>query len=121
MMSFRSIYDKVQSVLGEDTVIKTPRVCGKQTKRANPPSECAFEYFKRSIFLPYLDTVLFQLRERFSKHKKILKGLFSMIPSVFLEDGVEDEVLENLANFYKNQLPGEKSALAAEFKRWELF
>lgn len=74
-----------------------------------------------SIFLPYLETVLFQLRERFSKHKEILKGLFCMIPSVFLEDGVEDEVLEKLATFYKNQLACEKSALVAEFKNWNLF
>lgn len=36
--SFRSIYDKVQTVLGEDTVIKPPQVCGKQTKMANSPS-----------------------------------------------------------------------------------
>ena len=103
------------------SALKTPRVCGRQTKRANPPSENPFDYYKRAIFLPYLDTVLFQLRERFTNHKDLFKGLFSLLPGVFLEDGVDYGALKSLAEFYKNQLTGDESALVAEVKRWELF
>ena len=84
--SFSSIYDKVQSVLGEDVEISTPRVCSRQTKRSNPPADNAFDYYRRAIYLPYLDTVVSQLHERFAKHQKIFKGLFSLLPSVLLED-----------------------------------
>ena len=63
--SYSNISNKVQLVLGEDVDISTPTVCSGQTKRSNPPADNPFDYYKRVIFLPYLDTILSQLHERF--------------------------------------------------------
>ena len=116
--SFTALYNDAELLLG-DAPLTRPRVVSRMTKRANPPSDSPFQYFCIAIFLPYLDTVLLQINERFSKHKLIWQGLFSLIPAVIQQGEIVHDNITNLLDTYANIIPGTTEELLAEFKRWE--
>ena len=119
--SFAEIFNKAQNQVGEDTPIETPRVVSRMTKRSNPPSESANEYFRRAIFLPYIDTVLSQLSVRFENQKIAWKGLFSLVPAVIKTDQLDFTDIEKLSDTYCDVIPGSKEELVAEVKRWQQY
>ena len=57
--SFQDVFQRLKEQLESD--IEMPRVASRQTKRSNPPAQTAYEYYRRAVFLPYLDTVIDQL------------------------------------------------------------
>nr|CAI5859057.1 unnamed protein product [Callosobruchus analis] len=64
-----------------DIEIKIPRLANKQMHRINVPTDYCVKYYQISIFLPWLDSFLSNLKERFSKHKMILSNLMVLLPS----------------------------------------
>ena len=98
-----------------------PRIVSRQTKRSNPPAETAYEYYRRAVFLPYLDTVIGQLDERFEKHKVVVKSLSCFLPKVAIE--VAESHLSDCEGdlIYDKFLPGSQTELEFEFKRWREF
>jgi len=66
---FKDLFERAQELLEEvgssHHTIPTPRVCGRQTHRDNIPFESAEEYYRRSVFLPFIDEVLSELCYRF--------------------------------------------------------
>ncbi|KAL5237556.1 hypothetical protein ACI65C_004966 [Semiaphis heraclei] len=75
---FKDIFNEVTSIASKLNVeIKTPRVCGRQTTRVNIQSSPE-EYYRISIFIPFLDSILLQLQTRFNQQLKeviALEGL----------------------------------------------
>ena len=54
-----------------DVEFKRPRVVARQAYRSNQPSENVEEFFRISILIPHLESVISSLRNRFfSTHKK---------------------------------------------------
>nr|CAI5847964.1 unnamed protein product [Callosobruchus analis] len=64
-----------------DIEIKIPSLANKQMHRINVPIDNCVKYYQISIFLPWLDSFLSNLKERFSKHKMILSNLMVLLPS----------------------------------------
>jgi len=72
-----------------DTVeveLKYKRLGKKQTNRANPFTDQTSEstisvndYFKITVFIPYIDFFISQLTERFLSHSKVFNGKNSKI------------------------------------------
>ena len=58
-----------------------PRVCGRQTQRANTPAPSAQEYYKLSLSIPVLDELCGQMETRFSKQQIIASKGLSLVPS----------------------------------------
>lgn len=57
---FSALFENVQEIAEELKVeIKPPRTCGKQTNRANYEFTTTEEYFRRRLFIPYLDSLIF--------------------------------------------------------------
>ena len=42
-----------------------PRIVNRQANRANPLAVSLLQFYRRSVFLPFIDTVLEQFNERF--------------------------------------------------------
>ena len=73
-----------------------PRNCSKQTMRSNIPATKAPTYFRRTIFIPFLDGMLNQLRDRFQGMSALaIQGLI-LIPSNFqkLDETMKDKLVE---------------------------
>lgn len=81
---FGNIYTECENFsqsIGIDITI--PRIVSKQSKRANYTTDDAEEYFKFSLFLPYIDSLISSLTIRFSEENKCIFNLFRLYPSDF--------------------------------------
>ncbi|XP_022182999.1 52 kDa repressor of the inhibitor of the protein kinase-like [Myzus persicae] len=83
---------------------KMPRICSSQRNRSNVPSNNIEEYYKKSIFIPYLDDLMMALNERFIPHNETITSLQYVLPTV---------------EFYENDLPGLNDVIEAEYEIWQ--
>ncbi len=69
LTSFHDVFKKAEELLQEigssHETIPVPRVCGRQTQRANVPFQTAEEYYRRAVYVPFLDQVVTELQSRF--------------------------------------------------------
>ena len=114
-------YDKLFNLINEETEdgVKLPRRTGKQTHRSNPPANDAREYFRRSVFLPFVDTCLHQLRERFKSHRSRGVLLCSLLPSVCVGRSFADA--QDGVTHYNPFMDASMNEVHAEFLRWQEF
>jgi len=96
--------------------IKMPRITKKQTYRQNIPSNTVQDYFKVSLFIPFLDSFISQLNDRFINHKEIIQGFQMLFPIEPLTKQ-QAKLIENLVEFYANDLEDSLTVLA-EVKIW---
>jgi hypothetical protein len=71
---FEDILTTANNVADEINVeLSIPRQAKKQTLRGNRPNDSINEYYRRSIFIPYVDSLISSLQSRFSdEHKEHL-------------------------------------------------
>lgn len=60
--------DMTMAVLADIDGIMASRRCGRQTQRCNIPADYAKVYFRRAVFLPFLDSMIQQCNIRFGEH-----------------------------------------------------
>ncbi|XP_049800008.1 uncharacterized protein LOC126235328 [Schistocerca nitens] len=95
------------SALGIDvTGIRQPRVVAQQIHRSNHPSVSVTEYYRKSLFIPYLDSLVQSLQERFSEENKESFEIFCLHPKVMKSqsDLGMKKIIENIKRFYGNLL-----------------
>lgn len=64
--------------IGEE--IKVPRIVGIQRHRANYDQQSPEDYYRLSIFIPFLDNFITQLHDRILTHKNILSEIQNLLP-----------------------------------------
>ena len=64
--------------LNNDALLEKPRIQKRQKCRDNVEANSVEEYYLRSIFIPFLDVLLRQLRDRFLSHKNTILNLLSL-------------------------------------------
>ena len=69
---FPQLVAKMKSLLGED--LQKPRVTSRQTQRSNYDAEEAEEYYRVSLYLPYIDHLLSDLKRRFESSPSVARG-----------------------------------------------
>lgn len=81
--SFSKIFAHVQALAEKLNVEITSRQAGvwKQNFGSNA-FESTEEYFRRALFIPFMDHVLAKLKQRFEKHSAFLKDFSVIVPSV---------------------------------------
>lgn len=79
---FNTIFTDVKKICEELNVeIRTPRLTGRQAHRCNISIENPEEYYRITIFIPFLDSTKMQVHDRFLKHKNILKSFTCLLPN----------------------------------------
>jgi len=92
-----------------------PRVIGKQVHRMNIQAKFTEEYYRTSIFNPYMDSYITELEQRFVNHKIKLNNF----QSLFDTEENEDKFIQ-LADDYKDDLEFiNHSLLSTEYKLWQ--
>jgi len=62
-----SVYEKIKKMAKKANVkVSIPRTCGRQTLRNKTNAGTPVAYFRRAIFLPFLDNLLEQINTRFN-------------------------------------------------------
>jgi len=116
---FKEIFEEVKVVAEKfDIEIKISRLTKKQTNRCNIPFNTLEQYYRASIFIPYLDKFITELEERFNVHRSILSGFYSL----FRENGPIYLHIIILSNKYIEDLQNDGSQnqiIEAEYKLWQ--
>ena len=86
------------------TQASLPRLCGRQTRRSNTPSQTPKEYYRRNITIPLLDHILSELASHFNKHQQTA---LMLIPYVLVTKTLAEvqSQLAQLRDMYSDDLP----------------
>ncbi|GBM62982.1 repressor of the inhibitor of the protein kinase [Araneus ventricosus] len=93
-----------------------PRVCRLQTVRNNVPGSTEEEYYRRAVYVPYLDDFWNSLKERFESHKETVTSLQHILPEFCTKTDFYS--LEAAFDFYEEYL-SHKEVMQSEFMSWK--
>ncbi|GBN86768.1 repressor of the inhibitor of the protein kinase [Araneus ventricosus] len=93
-----------------------PRVCRLQTARNNVPYSTEEEYYRRAVYVPYLEDFCNSLTERFESHKETVASLQHILPEFCTKTDFYS--LEAAFNFYEEDL-SHKEVVQSEFMLWK--
>jgi hypothetical protein len=115
-IEFHAIFEDSKCVASTFNVdISMPRIIGRQNNRVNIVTEYPETYFQISVFIPYLDTFIKQLKSRFIDHKNTILNFKSLI-------SVEKNEMTflKLPKTYTTDLNEcQDSILLSEYKLWK--
>lgn len=114
-----SVYEKIKKMAKKANVkVSIPRTFGRQTLRNNTNARTPVAYFRRAIFLPFLDNLLEQINTRFNGlSEAALLGLL-LIPANLQQ--LNESSQEKLIQHYSPDLPSPSSA-SRELELWKCF
>lgn len=89
--------------------ISVPRLAHKQTHRSNPPSDNDNEYWRRSLIIPYIDSLISSLNIRFSQENTPAFALSKLHPLYMTKTSITDlhKNAESFQEFYNLDITGE--------------
>nr|CAI5847132.1 unnamed protein product [Callosobruchus analis] len=89
--------------------ISVPRLAYKQTHRSNPPSDNDNEYWRRSLIIPYIDSLISSLNIRFSQENTPAFALSRLHPLYMTKTSIADlhKNAESFQEFYNLDITGE--------------
>lgn len=79
---FGVIFEKtVELAQKVDIELTIPKQCGKQKHRSNPGTMSVEDYFRQTVYIPYLDSLISSLESRFSEANSAQFNLALLHPS----------------------------------------
>lgn len=108
---------RTATAIGTD--LQVPRTVSHQQHRSNHPAESPCDFWKRSIFIPYLDSLLSALEQRFADENLPAFGLVSLHPSLMLNVSLADfkERSKNFCQYYHLEIFDNEAELW--YKLWK--
>jgi len=97
------------------SIIEKPRTCRRQTLRENVEGSCE-EYYRRSVFIPFLDHVLQEMTSRFSEVTKVATLGLCLLPCKV--NSLTRDIEDTLLTFYGRDLPS-KETFHHEVMMWK--
>ncbi|GBL87108.1 hypothetical protein AVEN_218795-1 [Araneus ventricosus] len=95
--NFKFLYAQVKEIAAKLGIKEEiPRVCRLQTARTEE------EYYRRAVYVPYLDDFCNSLKERFECHKETVASLQHILPEFCTKTDFYS--LETAFNFYEEDL-----------------
>ena len=80
--SFADLWQQATKLAEEaGIVLSVPRRTSRQTHRDNTPADIPQEYFRRSLYIPFLDSILQQLADRFLGQSAAVCHLIALVPA----------------------------------------
>ena len=103
--------------LGEQFGVQpqVPRIASRQSHRSNTPYTGPEDYYRRTVFLPFLDHIIQEMSTRFGPTQEKASKLFSLVPSEAIKF---DADISNLVELYEDDLPS-PHLTNFEYARWQ--
>lgn len=117
---FQQLFSESKEIAEElDVEVKPPRIVSRQIHRENNHvGQSAEEYFRRSIFIPLLDSIISDLEERLSPDVLALFQLGVYLPKNVYSD-VDLVAVRETVKIYNRLLNNpHESTVVAEFQLW---
>lgn len=114
---FKIIFNNVKSKCDALNIeISIPRTANKQKNRCNIQVDFPEDYYRISLFIPFIDHFLNQLNDRFLNHRSIIEN-FNLIlkPANSIHN---EEKIKQLVEMYQDDLDCSVLAAVSEIKIW---
>ena len=95
-----------------------PRIVGRQNNHKNVPAQTPTEYYRRSVFFPFLDGIITQISSRFCNHEAAVLRLCGLLPKFAPSVAFSD--IEEGVHHYAALLPRSVEAVEVEFQTWQI-
>jgi hypothetical protein len=116
--TFKELYHQSIKMAEEmGTVIQKPRTTNLQKNRSNIQTETAEDYYRMTVYIPFLDFIISELNTRFPKTEMECVGKLQHLLSSKLNDECINDILQGAVK-YKDDLPC-YSALKGELLIWK--
>ncbi|CAC5396466.1 unnamed protein product [Mytilus coruscus] len=114
---FDTVFEKstIMAEVADIGGIKAPRRCGRQTQRSNVLEDNDQVYFRRAVFLPFLDSMIQQFNIRFGEHAVSVVRALALIPSNIHQ--TSDDPIDDIFGYYEDDMPYPDS-FRQEFRLW---
>ena len=96
--------------------LEMPRTVGRQTLRSNVEADTPEEYWRRTIFVPFIDCQTSQLEDRFQGRNAAAVKAMKLLPSNIHALAPEDE--EEILGYFGDDLPS-RSSFSQELRLWK--
>lgn len=118
---FTEIYAKITSIAERNNFsLEMPRRAKTSFYRSNVPAESVEDYYKRSVFIPFIDHFSAQLDLRFINHKNTFSGFSCLIKFNEIDSTIDEECFKNLIQTYTDDIQDiSESALILEYRLWK--
>lgn len=119
--AFREIFESATHIAQSiGTILTVPRRAGRQKNRDNYGGD-AEEYYRRSIYIPFLDKYSEELESRFLKQRDLLSKIQNVIPAKCAE--IDEAEIDRTIFAFKEVWPNEFTEITEEiksdFKMWK--
>lgn len=113
---FSKHFKKAEKLLKDhfDVEISVPRQASRQTHRTNVPHSSPEEFYRKSIFIPCIDTLISGLTDRFGANKPLLEGFNILLPKNV--DKFKIEKLSHLKLYYEDRTS--QTNIESEYLLW---
>ena len=116
-----NFYSAVCNVAKEHNIsIEKPRTCVNQGYRENYPSENISEYYKRSLTIPFLESLLVQMEQRFTPKNLALYSGFNLLPSIMIRTPSWKSMLQPFLDVYQSTIT-DFADIAGELDLWQKY
>ena len=103
--------------IGGTAGMPIPRRCGRQTARCNVEASTPEEYWRRTIFVPFLDHLIQEFEERFSQLSEAAVRGLHLLPSNISNISTED--IQTICQRFRADLPSPEF-FSQEVRRWQV-
>ena len=101
-----------------NVTLTAPRVCGRQKNRTNVVTDSAEEYFRISIYIPYMDSMISSLKSRFNDDSKLSFVFHLLHPKNMVSLG-KDEFVSQVAKVGERyEIENLKSEVDTWYEMW---
>ncbi|KAJ8928691.1 hypothetical protein NQ314_018701 [Rhamnusium bicolor] len=117
---FQQLFSEAKEVAEQLSIeLKLPRIVSRQTHRQNNmPDQSAEEYFRRAVYIPLLDSIISDLKERLSPNVLALFQLKVFLPRTsYTEEDIltVKEAVKTYSQLLNNSAV---TTVVAEFQLW---
>ena len=123
-VKFSSLLEEICNIADElVTEVKVPRLTNRQMNRANYLCDNAIDYYRRSIYIPIVESVIEDLKSRFPEETLNLFNLFLLFPNSARDKQSTENAVRYLAEkycvFFNTSKESLHRILIAELEFWE--
>jgi hypothetical protein len=106
IQTFAPIFQKASELCADlEIPVVKPRVTGRQTMRDNVPADSVEDYFRRSLFIPFIENTVEAFGQKFETHSEILSKFQTILQQPNKECDISDDI-QNVAEFYDLETTG---------------
>ncbi|XP_071835292.1 52 kDa repressor of the inhibitor of the protein kinase-like [Apostichopus japonicus] len=116
---FREVWQNAQTLAGKEYVqveLSMPRRCGQQTMRSNIEANSPEDYWRKAIFITYLDHLISEFNSRFTHASKVATRSLSLLPAHI--HNLNDEEMSDIHQFYAADMPS-PNTFTHEINLWK--